>query len=60
MKLTDEQIKAILVKDIKSKTILVSRDDLDKIIKEHINDGWTLVKSTELNGRIKVTFEKVK
>ena len=37
MKLTDEQIKSILVKDIKSKTILVSKDDLDKIIKEHTN-----------------------
>ena len=52
MKLTDEQIKSILVKDIKSKTILVSKDDLDKIIKEHTDNGWTLVRSTELNGRI--------
>lgn len=60
MKLTDEQIKAILVKDIKSKTILVSKDDLDKVIKEHTDNGWTLVRSTGLNGRIKVTFEKVK
>ena len=60
MKLTDEQIKSILVKDIKSNTILVSKDDLDKIIKEHTDNGWTLVRSTELNGRIKVTFEKVK
>ena len=60
MKLTDEQIKAILVKDIKSKTILVSKSDLERVIKEHTDDGWTLVRSTELNERIKVTFEKVK
>ncbi len=60
MKLTDEQIKSILVKDIKSKTILVSKDDLDKIIKEHTDNGWTLVRSTELNEKVKVTFEKVK
>ncbi len=60
MKLTDEQIKSILVKDIKSKTILVSKSDLERVIKEHTDDGWTLVRSTELNERIKVTFEKVK
>ena len=60
MKLTDEQIRNILVKDIKSKTILVSKSDLEQVIKEHTDDGWTLVRSTELNGKVKVTFEKVK
>lgn len=60
MKLTDEQIRNILVKDIKSKTILVFKSDLERVIKEHTDDGWTLVRSTELNEKVKVTFEKVK
>ena len=58
MKLTDEQIRSIMVKDGKSKTILVDNVDTEKIIKDHEKDGWKLLKKSELNGRTKLTFEK--
>ena len=58
MKLTDEQIRNILVKDGKSKTILVDNQDVPKVIEYHTKDGWKLLKKSELNGRTKLTFEK--
>ena len=58
MKLTDEQIKSIMVKDGKSKTILVNQNEVDKVIKDHEKDGWKLLKKSEINGRTKLTFEK--
>ena len=58
MKLTDEQIRSIMVKEGKSKTILVSPTDRKKTIKEHEKDGWKLIKESELNGKVKLTFEK--
>ena len=58
MKLTDEQIKSIMVKDGKSKTILVDQNEIEKVIIEHQKDGWKLLKKSELNGRTKLTFEK--
>ena len=58
MKLTDEQIKSIMVKDGKSKTILVNQNEVDKVIKDHEKDGWKLLKKSEINGRAKLTFEK--
>lgn len=60
MALSEEQIKSILIKDIKCKTILVSKEEKEKIIKEHQNDGWKLIKELEINGKIKITFEKIK
>ena len=58
MKLTDEQIASILNKEGKSKTILVDGKDAGKTIEIHENDGWKLIKKSEINGRIKLTFEK--
>jgi len=58
MKLTDEQIKSIMVKDGKSKTILVEPAEITKVIEDHEKDGWKLLKKSELNGRTKLTFEK--
>ena len=58
MKLTDEQIALILNKEGKSKTLLVDEKDAGKTIEIHEKDGWKLVKKSELNDRVKLTFEK--
>ena len=58
MKLTDEQISSILNKEGKSKTILVDEKDVGKTIEIHEKDGWKLIKKSEINERIKLTFEK--
>jgi hypothetical protein len=58
MKLTDEQIKSIMVKEGKSKTILMDHNEAPKVIEEHQKDGWKLLKKSEINGRTKLTFEK--
>jgi hypothetical protein len=58
MKLTDEQIASILNKEGKSKTILADEKDAGKTIEIHEKDGWKLIKKSEINGRIKLTFEK--
>lgn len=60
MALSEEQIKSILIKDIKCKTILVSKEEKEKIINEHQIDGWKLIKEIEINEKIKITFEKIK
>ena len=58
MVLSDEQIAAIMVKEGKSKTILVDNGQITIVIEEHQREGWKLVKQSELNGRTKLTFEK--
>ena len=58
MKLTDEQIQSILVKEGKSKTILVELSEKELVIENHLKEGWKLVKESELNGKAKLTFEK--
>ena len=58
MKLTDEQIASILNKEGKSKTILVVEKDAGKTIEIHEKEGWKLVKRSQLNDRVKLTFEK--
>ena len=58
MKLTNEQIASIMNKEGKSKTILVDEKSIGKTIEIHEKEGWKLVKKSELNGRIKLTFEK--
>ena len=58
MKLTDEQIKSIMVKEGKSKTILVDDNEVTKVIENQEKDGWKLLKKSEINGRTKLTFEK--
>lgn len=56
----DARIRELMEKEIKSKTLLVNPEDLEKVKKEYLDDGWTLVSTVEVNGRIKVTFTKVK
>ena len=58
MKLTEDQIRSILVKEGKSKTILVDLNAVEKTIKNHEKEGWKLIKQSEINGRVKLTFEK--
>ena len=58
MKLTDDQIASILVKEGKSKTLLVDIKDAGKTIEIHEKEGWKLIKKSEVNGRAKLTFEK--
>ena len=58
MKLTDEQIASILNNEGKSKTLLVDEKDAGKTIEIHEKDGWKLIKKSEVNGRVKLTFEK--
>lgn len=60
MAMTEEQMRKLLSKDIKSKTLLVSLENLNSVIEEHIADGWELKNKIEVNGRYKVTFTKVK
>ena len=56
MKLTNEQIASIMNKESKSKTLLVNEKDAEKTIDFHQKEGWKLLKKTEINGRIKLTF----
>ena len=58
MKLSDEQIRSIMVKEGKSKTILVDQNKVDIVIEQHQKEGWKLLKKSEINGRTKLTFEK--
>ena len=58
MKLTDEQIRSIMVKEGKSKSILVDSSVSEQVVLEHEKDGWKLIKKSEINGRTKLTFEK--
>ena len=58
MKLTEDQIRSILVKEGKSKTILVDLNAVEETIKNHEKEGWKLTKQSEINGRVKLTFEK--
>ena len=60
MPLTDEEIKKILQKDIKTKTLLIDVISLEKVIKEHEENGWKLERKLQINGKIKVTFLLVK
>ena len=58
MGLTDEQIAAIMVKEGKTKTILVDKKEEGRVIENHLKEGWKLLKKSELNGRTKLIFEK--
>ena len=58
MKLTDEQIRSIMTKESKSKTLLVDPKDVGKTIDFYEKDGWKLVKQSEVEGRTKLTFIK--
>jgi hypothetical protein len=56
----DEKIHKFMSKNVEAKTILVDPKDYNNKILEYKNDGWSLVKECELNGRIKLTFERIK
>lgn len=58
MKLTDEQIRSIMEKEGSSKTLLVCKEDAQATILKHEKENWKLVKQSEVNGRIKLTFVK--
>lgn len=58
MKLSDEQIRSIMVKESKSKTVLVEPKNIGKTVDLYEKDGWKLVKQSEINGRTKLTFIK--
>ena len=58
MKLSDDQIRSIMIKDGKSKTLLVNLDEAEKVVESHEKEGWKLIKKSEINGRAKLTFEK--
>ena len=58
MKLTEDQIRSIMVKEGKSKTILVDLTAAEETIKNHEKEGQKLIKQSEINGRVKLTFEK--
>lgn len=58
MKLTDEQIRSIMVKEGKSKTTLVEENEVKKTIESHTKEGWKLLKQSEINGKVKLTFSK--
>lgn len=58
MKLTDEQIASIMTKETASKTVLVSKEDAESVIKSHQKEGWELLKKSEISGRVKITFKK--
>lgn len=47
-----------MVKEGKSKTILVDDNEVTRVIEDHEKDGWKLLKKSEINGRAKLTFEK--
>lgn len=60
MKFSDEQLQKILVKNIESKTLLVSLSDVEKVKEEHLKQGWRIYHESEINGRIKITFQREK
>ena len=58
MKLSDDQIRSIMTKESKSKTLLVDSKNTGKTIEFYEEDGWKLVKQSEVNGRTKLTLVK--
>lgn len=58
MKLSDDQIRSIMTKESKSKTLLIDSKITGKTIEFYEKDGWKLVKQSEVNGRTKLTFIK--
>lgn len=54
----EEKIKKLMEKESKSKTILIAKEDLEKVIEEQAKEGFKLVKKSEFNDKIKVTFIK--
>jgi len=47
-----------MTKESKSKTLLVDSKNTGKTIEFYEEDGWKLVKQSEVNGRTKLTLVK--
>lgn len=54
----EEKISRLMQKESKAKTILIEKENLDKVIEEQAKEGFKLIKKSEINGKIKVTFVK--
>lgn len=59
MSLTDEQIAAMMQKHITCKTVLTDPSEVDKLVNEHLLEGWEVANKIDCNGRVKITFRKV-
>lgn len=60
MSTLEERINKLMNKNVEAKTILVKVEERDKVINNYQNEGWKLVKESQLNGRYKLTFERSK
>lgn len=58
MEKIDEKIKRLMQKESKFKTILIDKENFDKVIEEQTKEGFKLIKKSEVNDKFKVTFEK--
>jgi hypothetical protein len=60
MSTLEERINKLMNKNVEAKTILVKVEERDEVINNYQNEGWKLVKESQLNGRYKLTFERSK
>jgi hypothetical protein len=60
MSTLEERINKLMNKNVEAKTILVKVEERDEVINHYQNEGWKLVKESQLNGRYKLTFESSK
>ena len=60
MSTLEEKINKLMNKNVEAKTILVKVEERDEVINNYQNEGWKLVKESQLNGRYKLTFERSK
>lgn len=60
MALTEEQIARMMTKHITCKTVLVDSEKEDESINQHMLEGWEVASKVDCNGRIKITYRKVK
>lgn len=59
MKLTDDQIRAIMQKHITCKTILADKTEVDSLVEKHISEGWEVANKIDCGNKIKITFRKL-
>ncbi|MCQ2086953.1 MAG: hypothetical protein MJZ37_02630 [Bacilli bacterium] len=60
MALTEEQIARMMTKHITCKTVLVDPKKEDESINQHMLEGWEVASKVDCNGRVKITYRKVK
>lgn len=58
MRLTEEQIKSIMEKNVITKTLMVDANLLEKTISDYKKHGWKLINKIEISDRYKITFQK--